>query len=119
MQENTSLNFIGRGELVQHDQHLENQLKKLLNDWENTLDKIQPMLLESAQAQLAPASYPQTKPITQDLQEREEEFKKDWESHKDTYSLQARISQQEVSSLNTEAHMHKQKIKVREGEHCG
>jgi len=112
VQENTSFNFVGRGELVQHDQHLENQLKKLLNDWENALDKIQPMLLELAQARLAPSVYPQTKVMNMEFKEREAEFKKEWESLKDTYQLKAKMSQSDVSILNTQAHMQKQKIKV-------
>lgn len=102
----------GRAEIMQHESFLDNHLKRLLGEWETSLDKIKEGCVQSAKLNLAIERFPQTKKMTERFKDWEEVFKKDWEKFQDAYNFQARISQGEVTRLGSQVAMTKQKLNM-------
>jgi len=100
-----------RNDLMAQEQQIDCTLKKAIADWDAMLEQVRVETVQRARRDLDPVVYPQTPKLQQYLDDWYRKFDQDWEELQQAQQLKAKLSQQEVTRLQSQLHNTRQQLK--------
>jgi hypothetical protein len=91
----------GRQDLLTAEQHSDTQLKAVVAEWELVLSKLCDHVHDRAEAELSPKVFPQNSACRIMLEDWKQRFGSDRMQLEENNTLKARVSQKEVTQLQT------------------
>ncbi|KAG5177269.1 hypothetical protein JKP88DRAFT_350713 [Tribonema minus] len=92
--------FGGAGEAMAAQQTLDQQLVRVVADWDTRLDRFRDSMLAQAAQELSPIAYPQTPAQTDAMKAWRVEFDADWEENEQRRVFQSQDAQKQVNGHN-------------------